>query len=63
VIVQDSDDDMTYVDLITFTQASADGAFQRATAAGDVEQYLRSRATVTTGPATFHVSVGRRPSS
>lgn len=63
VKVQDSDDDVTFVDLITFTQATADNASERVAVTGTVERYLRVQATVATGPATFHVAAGRRPNN
>lgn len=61
VKVQHSDDDIVYVDLITFAQAAVRGA-QRIEVDGTVEQYVReSRVVAGAAPeATYHIAFGRR---
>lgn len=57
--VQDSADDNTYADLVSFTNVTAVGA-ERVTVAGTVEQYLRSVVTVTgSGSITLFVGFAR----
>lgn len=65
VKVQHSVDNVTYVDLVTHTSvipAGAPIAERIVVAPGTtVNRWLRCSATVTTGPATFHVAAGRTP--
>lgn len=58
VVIQDSPDNVTFTDRITFVAATVPGT-QRITAAGPLARYTRVRHVVTTGPATYHASVGR----
>lgn len=62
VKVQHSSDDITYSDLITFTNvtASLDPLAERATSSGTVHQYTRATWTVTGGTADFIVAFGRK---
>lgn len=61
--VQHSADNITYVDLVTFSVLSAsatDG--ESVTSTGNVNQYLRADATLagTSGSVTYHLSIARR---
>jgi len=58
VKVQHSSDNLTYADLITFSNVTAAGA-QRATVTGTVNRYTRVTYTATSGTATFVVGFGR----
>lgn len=58
VAIQDSPDNVTFTDRIVFAAMTAIGT-QRITAAGPLARYTRVRHVVTTGPATYHASVGR----
>lgn len=58
VKVQHSSDNVTYADLITFTNVTAAGA-QRSAVAGTVNRYTRVTYTATSGTATFVVGFGR----
>jgi hypothetical protein len=63
VKVQHSADDITYVDLITFTNVSASAvAGETVTSTGTVNRYLRAQIVPagTSGSVTYHVSVARR---
>jgi hypothetical protein len=60
--VQDSADDATYADLITFSSVSAGAeTSEQKAVTGTVAQYLRATATssATSGAITFHVAVAR----
>lgn len=59
VKVQDSADNIVYADLLTFTLATGRTA-QRAEVAGTVDQYVRARHEIATGPAAYHLAFGRR---
>lgn len=58
VKVQHSSDNVTFADLITFTNVTAAGA-QRSAVAGTVNRYTRVTYTATSGTATFVVGFGR----
>lgn len=58
VIIQDSADDTAWADLITFTTATG-VTYQRATAAGTVERYLRVDLSGTFTSITFAVAAAR----
>jgi hypothetical protein len=60
VKIQHSDDDSTYVDLITFTAIDAANAYERMTVTGTVNEYLRASWAGTYTSATFVVAFGRR---
>lgn len=57
VKIQDSADDVTYADLITFDAISAANTAQRVTVTGTVDRY--TRATWAAGTATFNAAFGR----
>lgn len=62
VKVQHSPDNVTFADLITFTNVTAVGSERVATAGTvSVDPYLRARAILVGGTATFQVGAGRRP--
>jgi hypothetical protein len=56
--VQESADNSSWVDLITFAQLTAEGS-ERATAAGTVARYLRVNIAGTFTTATFAVAIAR----
>ena len=56
--VQHSADNVTYADLLTFTDLTAAGG-QRGAATGTVNRYTRLVYTATAGTATFVVGFGR----
>jgi hypothetical protein len=61
--VQHSSDDVTYVDLVTFTSVSASAtAGESITSTGTVNQYLRTLSTLAgaSGSVTYQVSAARR---
>lgn len=59
VKIRHSTDDITYVDLVTFTDITASFASERVTVAGTVNQYLREKYTFNTPTAqTATVFVG-----
>lgn len=63
VKVQHSADDVSWADLVTFTNVSATSTTsQRSTVTGTVNQYVRANYTVagSTGSATVHVAIARR---
>lgn len=58
--IQDSSDDSTFADLITFTSVTGT-TFERSTVAGTVDRYLRVSVDVTgTGSLTFLAAFARR---
>lgn len=60
--IQESTDDATYADLITFSDVSAGtGTSEQKAVSGTVEQYLRVTASssATSGAITFHVAFAR----
>lgn len=60
VKIQHSTDNVTYVDLITFTASTAIGA-QRIAVTGDVYRYTRAQWTIEADSSlTFHVLFGRK---
>lgn len=63
VKVQHSSDNVTYADLITFTNVTAaEQSESKALALGtEVKRYVRSLATISGGKATFHLSFARNP--
>lgn len=61
--VQHSSDDLTYADLVTFTNVSASATVgESITSTGTVNQYLRTLSTLAgaSGSVTYHVSAARR---
>ena len=61
VKIQHSVDNSVWVDLITFTQATADNVAERKAVSGTVNRHLRYVRTIATGPATFFVGASRTP--
>jgi len=59
VKVQDSADDSTYTDLLTFSAVSSAHASERMAAAGTTRRYTRTIWTLNGGSATFNVVAGR----
>lgn len=60
VKIQDSADDSTYVDLLTFSVVSAGTVAERITVTGDVDRYTRAVHTMAgSGTASFQASFGR----
>lgn len=59
VKIQDSADNITYADLITFTNVTAANTAERKTVTGTVDRYTRATWEVTGGTASFHTSFGR----
>ena len=60
--IQDSADDATFADLITFsTVSSATATSEQKAVTGTVAQYLRATASsaATSGSITFHVAFAR----
>lgn len=62
VKIQHSVDNVTYTDLIVFTQVTAGKKAERKTVTGTVNRYIKAVWTLAgTGPvATFHVAFGRK---
>lgn len=58
---QDSTDDNTYADLLTFTATSASTFSERVSVTGTVDQYTRVVHTLTGGTAIFQTGFGRLP--
>lgn len=61
--VQHSSDDVTYADLVTFTNVSASATVgESITSTGTVNQYLRTLSTLAgaSGSVTYHVAAARR---
>jgi hypothetical protein len=64
VKVQDSTDDSTYTDLLTFTNVTANGVSERQYVAGTVKRYLRAQIIKTgAGTVTASVSASRTPNN
>jgi hypothetical protein len=57
--LQDSADNVTYADLVTFANVTAANTAQRVLAAGTVQRYVRTTHTVTGGTATFWTGLCR----
>lgn len=60
VVIQHSADDISYVDLITFTNITSANQAERVAATGTVNRYTRAVWTVTGGTATIHTAFGRK---
>lgn len=58
VKIQDSADNTTFADLITFTAATG-RTFERKFVTGTVRRYVRASWTITTGPFVFVAAFGR----
>lgn len=59
--LQDSADDSTFADIITFTDVTAARASQRVEIAGTVRRYTRATWAVSGGTVTFWAGLGRAP--
>lgn len=60
VKIQHSDDNATWVDLVSFSAVNTANKFQRVAVGGTIERYTRCIHTVATGAVTFHASFGRK---
>lgn len=61
VKIQDSADNSTFADIVTFATVAADHASERVEIAGAVRRYTRASWTVTGGTATFWAGICRTP--